>query len=351
MNRIVRHLRHTLTRHAGGAIAPLAARLLRLTSRKVGVVLTYHRIDVEADPAAVLVPVLDARVFVSQLRHVAAHYRVVPASEITTAAFGRRRGEPFPVALTFDDDLQTHVTLAAPELEARGLRGTFFLTGTTLTGPKRFWWQALEDAPPSTLPELAAAVGAASADVAGIAAHVEAPSRTDRVSAAELLERTAPPRRSVRGLATDDVRRLAEAGHEIGFHTRDHDNLLTLTDDERRAALHAGRAELAEAAASTVAVLAYPHGGADAEIAARAREAGYAAAFTTAEGAVTRHADVLRLPRVDASFRSAGHLALQLLRHCALPPRASPASPPAAAGDPAGSSAPTRAPRGAHRQP
>ena len=80
------------------------------------------------------------------------------------AAEGR---EPLRVTLTFDDGLKDHIRVAAPELEARGWRGTFnIVTDLIGTGETRLTW--------------------------------------------------------------DDVRELIRRGHEITTHTKRHPNLVSL---------------------------------------------------------------------------------------------------------------------------
>src|SRR5205807_10488023 len=83
-----------------------------------GVVIVYHGVgDPQGDWTRELLPTLGTRLFDSQLRHLRRRYHVVPASQILAAAAGRRRGKRFPVALTFDDDLLSHVLTATPTLE------------------------------------------------------------------------------------------------------------------------------------------------------------------------------------------------------------------------------------------
>ena len=79
----------------------------------------------------------------------------LPRAPTTTwfrrGSFARRRspvgrGEPFPLAITFDDDLRSHVELALPILPVAGAPATFFLTGASLQGPASFWWERLDRA-------------------------------------------------------------------------------------------------------------------------------------------------------------------------------------------------------------
>ena len=50
------------------------------------------------------------------------------------------------MAITFDDDLRSHVDFAAPLLARVGATATFFLSGSSLDDPNRFWWERLQEA-------------------------------------------------------------------------------------------------------------------------------------------------------------------------------------------------------------
>ncbi len=121
--------------------------LLRLSGRRAGLALVYHKLgDPPGDPRRELVPALSPRLFEAQLGHLARLYRVVPCRELQEAVAARRRGQRFPVAITFDDDLASHAGHALPALRAAGLPATFFLSGASLESPHRFWWERLQAA-------------------------------------------------------------------------------------------------------------------------------------------------------------------------------------------------------------
>jgi len=120
---------------------------LRCSSRKAGLILLYHDVaDHDGDPQRELVPPISRTRFARQLAHLRDHYRVVELRDVQAASAARRRGEPFPVAVTFDDDLGHHVSHALPELRAAGVPATFFLCGSFLDEPRDFWWQRLQRA-------------------------------------------------------------------------------------------------------------------------------------------------------------------------------------------------------------
>ena len=129
-----------------------------------------------------------------------------------------------------------------------------------------------------------------------------------------MLVEVAGPDPADAGLRRDGVRRLVEAGMTIGFHTRRHDRMPALDDQALAASLRDGRAELDEVVGAPLTVIGYPHGGADERVAAAARDAGFSVGYTTVEHAVTPDDDTLLLGRLNPSYRSPGHFAVQLVR-------------------------------------
>jgi len=296
------------------AIASWLAMVARLSGRRAGAALVFHRIDrVRRDPGREVVRGHAIGVLEAQLRHVAACYRVVPAADLPTAVTARRRGRRFPVAITFDDDLPSHRRLAAPLLRHHGLPATFFLTGASLEAPHAFWWELLQAAVDAELPIAPLTGGAEGAGVRELAAAVARLAPEDRVAVGERLCAALAPGAIQGGLDTDDVRALAAAGFEIGAHTVRHHELPSLDDDALERAMLDGRDRLECLAGRPIRVIAYPHGRADARVARAARAAGYAAGFTTHPAPVLPGDDPLLLGRLEPSFSSPLRLALRLV--------------------------------------
>ncbi len=276
--------------------------------------LVYHSVgEPPGDLSRELVPALASRLFAEQVSYLSTHYRPVPASRLLEAASERRPGEPFPVAITFDDDLRSHVEIAAPILMRAGAPATFFLTGACLRGPHRFWWERLQEARDLDLDLGPLGLGSPRADIheLGRAIEVLPPRRIDELDAA--LARLVCPDPGDAGLRGEDVAALVADGFEIGFHTRRHYRLPGLAAADLDAAMVEGRAELAEAAGVSLRSIAYPHGRANARVAAAARAAGFSAGFTGAPGPVTPASDPLLLCRVSPSYASVGELALDVI--------------------------------------
>ena len=316
----IRAILGPLTSVLGRPLAFLLRGILRLSARRVGLGLVYHRIgDPPGDPDRELVPARGTAQFERELRHLKKRYRVVPASRLLEAAAARRRGERFPVSITFDDDLSSHVEVAMPILERHGLPATFFVCGASLNGPFTFWWESLQAAFDNGKAEEAWAVvtTATSAgatrppDIHAIARRIEdmSPDERDAVSA-RLRELVGQDDRS--GLRAEQLRELASHGFEIGFHTRRHDNLPLLGDEELSSAMTEGRDEVARVIGEEMTLISYPHGRGDARVAEAARAAGYRLGFIAGSEAAAPATNPFLIGRTGPTIRSPSRAALQL---------------------------------------
>lgn len=298
----------------------------RLTSRRAGLALVYHRIgEPPGDRRYEIVPALGLEAFEEQLKTLRGRYRVVPASELPRAVQTRRRGERFPVALTFDDDLTSHARIAAPVLKRLSLPATFFLNGAFGSdATSAFWWEGLQRAvdeqalSPAALPEIdpadvTAALERRPGAIRRLAATVEHAEPARRAAIAERLREAGRPGLD-REFGPADVRSLTADRFEIGFHTLEHALLLLLDDAEVRRALTEGRDELAGEVGRPVTVLAYPHGKTDDRIGAAAREAGYALAYGGSGRALRPDDDEMSLPRWEPPFTGGAEFQLAVAR-------------------------------------
>jgi peptidoglycan/xylan/chitin deacetylase (PgdA/CDA1 family) len=282
-------------------LAPLLVRRARVSSRRRGLVLVYHAVAPErGDPVRELVPAHAVSHLEAQLRYLKTRYRVVASGDLLEAVASRRRGEPIPVAITFDDDLQSHLVYAAPALRRLGLTATFFLTGASLDAPHPFWWERLQTAVDRGLD-----IGGE--DIHRRAAAVEAMRPEDRRRFSEHLPGDVPDR----GLDRKAVRALVESGFTIGFHTVAHDRLPDLDDAALERAFQDGRAEL-EAVAGPLTSIAYPHGKADERVAQAARSAGFRYGFTGRYEAVRPDSDPYLLGRIAPGSGSLADFAAQI---------------------------------------
>jgi peptidoglycan/xylan/chitin deacetylase (PgdA/CDA1 family) len=315
-------LGNRLVGSGGLFVAHIVESLVRRTSQRVGIALVFHRIgDEPGDPVHELVPAHGRDLIEQYLAFVVSRFRVVRGSELRSAALQRQRGERIPLAITFDDDLPTHVQQALPVLRSQGATATFFLSGASRPDPSASWWHFLQlavdqgvdidDLLPHTAISRAPADGGG-ASIHDLARAIEAMHPNERAAlATELRDRLgAKPQDAI--MPAEDLRELVSAGYEVGFHTLAHARLPSLDDDSLDAAMRQGRDELSAATGRPVRLIAYPHGVADPRVAASARTAGYELGFTTCPRALGPATNPWLIPRIAPGFRSVGHLALRI---------------------------------------
>lgn len=307
-------------------LAVVIAWLARLSSARTGAVIVYHRVGGSngGDPSREILAAVSSGVFERQLRHLRRHYRVVRAAELLEAVRSRRRWQRFPVSITFDDDLASHIHAALPALQRAQVSATFFLGGTSLDGPRPFWWEDLQRAvddrlvEPGSLPhvpevELRAALERSPKAIFRVAGAIERldPSQRDEVATA--LRAAVGQHAGDEGLRSADVQNLVAAGCDVGFHTLRHDALPALPDAVLDRALQDGRAGLAQLVGTRLDLISYPYGKADERVADAARAAGFTRGFTTNRSGVTPDTDPLLIPRIPPAM-SVGKTALRLAR-------------------------------------
>jgi len=277
----------------------------RLSGRRAGLVLVYHRLAAQSgDPARELIPAHAVALFEAHMRLLLSRYRVVPADQLLAAVASRRRGRRFPVAITFDDDLASHVELAAPVLARLEAPATFFLTGATLERPVPSWWEQLQ-----RTVDRGREIPVEGRGIHEHAERIEEMSRAERDAVVAQLD----DGRGEPGLRATQVRELAEAGFALGFHTLRHERLTELDDDALAEALVHGRAELEAIAGQGIHSIAYPHGKADERVARAAQAAGYRLGLTGRYEPVLATTHPLLLGRFVPSFETLDRFALQLV--------------------------------------
>jgi len=276
------------TRLVGGAVRALA------NARGHRLILVYHRIaPCESAADQVIVPTVSPELFRDHVRALTEVIDLVGLDTLLDERDPRRSRGRAAVALTFDDDLPSHVEYALPILEELRVPATFFLSGRALLGLGAYWFQDLEVIVRTFGTARAAELlNAGPADLTELALRCQAD--------AELRQRVrdcAAALHPARVLDRAGIERLRHAGMPIGFHTASHDALPPLNDGELTQVLHRGRTELESAAATTIAYFAYPYGQADARTAHAVRGAGFVAAFTGQPSPVRQGVDPYRIGR------------------------------------------------------
>lgn len=276
---------------AGTAVRRLAAGAwVNSMSRRVaaarghGLALVYHRVGVPGNGA---VPAISAELFARQLSLLTELGPVVPAQDLLQSS------PPGAVrfALTFDDDYRSHLEHVLSALLEHEVSATFFLSGRSLFGLPRYWFEVIDDLlATGSVAELARVLRIEASDVdALLSACASDPSMAKRV---EALSQSPADH-----LGTQDIREMVDAGMSIGFHTLEHPELRSLTDADLELALQRGRDDIERAAGVPMRLFAYPFGRTDARVSEAVARAGYVAAFTGVPGPVTARTDRFQVPR------------------------------------------------------
>ncbi len=140
------------------------------------------------------------------------------------------------VAVTFDDAFLSVKTHAMPLLGSLGVPATVFVPSDYISRGAPLAWEGL-----------------------------------DRWQAS-------PDAHELTPMSWDDLGELAEAGWEIGSHTRTHPHLTAVDSETLITELGHSREECAQRLGRPITSLAYPYGDVDDRVVAGARQAGYAAA-------------------------------------------------------------------------
>jgi len=191
--------------------------------------LMYHRVlpqggapatwPAEVDP----IYTVSEHVFASHLDYLQeAGYRTVSPEQLWRWRMGWEALPAGALLLTFDDGDPSHLEVVAPMLEARGMRGAFFV----------------------------------------VAGQVGRPA----------------------GPAWDDLRYLRKQGHALGSHTLSHRPLAALSPAEARWELAKSRAVLEQGLGESVLFASAPHGSYSRQVTRMARRVGYLGLFTSGFG-------------------------------------------------------------------
>jgi peptidoglycan/xylan/chitin deacetylase (PgdA/CDA1 family) len=158
-------------------------------------------------------------------------YRGGTFSETITDPAARRT-----FAITFDDAFRSVYTEAFPVLSALGVPATVFVPTALVGSGTPMSWPGIDD-------------------------WLGGPFESELV-----------------GLAWDEIAALADAGWEVGSHTRSHPRSTELGDEQLTVELEGSRADCERRLGRPCASLAYPYGNVDERVEAAAGEAGYATA-------------------------------------------------------------------------
>jgi len=273
-------------------------------------IFTYHRVTAEPDP--LLPDEFHARSFAAQMSWIADYFRVLQLPDaVRTLAEGTLPARA--AAITFDDGYANNLEVALPILQRHQLSATVFIAVDAVE--RGIMWndlviEALRRAPAESDLSQFGVGKLHMPDAAARAAAVESVlSQLKCLPLAERWQRAAELYRSIAGSAPprlmmtpEGVRKLADAGVDVGAHTVNHPILKGMTDDDARREIVGSARWVADVTGRAPRSFAYPNGrpGLDYETrhATMAREAGFELAVTTQWGYATRASSTYELPRI-----------------------------------------------------
>jgi peptidoglycan/xylan/chitin deacetylase (PgdA/CDA1 family) len=277
-------------------------------------VITFHRVLPDALFKDYLFPSLAVceSMFRGQMQSLARRCRVVTLEEGMAAMHEGSTGPKPMVAVTFDDGYADNVRVAAPIMNALGLRATFFVVAGLIGTDAELWYDVAarrwQHATPERLVRACAAAGVDSAWMTAkpaIGEWMAFLKRLEPVQRANVVAELSDPgpsdaRRHLDRLMTvDELRELRDAGHVIGSHSMSHPLLPQLDADALEAELVESRKLLERWLRTPVRGFSYPNGDQDDRVRAAVAHAQCTYACTTRTGRNDRHADPLRLSRID----------------------------------------------------
>jgi peptidoglycan/xylan/chitin deacetylase (PgdA/CDA1 family) len=299
-------------------------------------ILIFHRVRASPDP---LFPgEVDREQFDELMGVVARSYRVITLGAAVAAI---RAGElpPRALAITFDDGYADNETIALPILQKHGLTATVFVA-TGYLGGGRMWNDSVIETIRACARDsidlghlgldrlLLCSPAQRSEAIDRLLRCIKYLPQAERETAVLRVHELAgsPPLPSDLMLDPCGVRRLYEAGWEIGAHTVTHPILTTLSAQGAKDEIANGRDCLQDMIGADVSLMAYPNGrpGRDygAEHVSMVRELGFSAAVTTSPGAAGCDDDLFQLPRFTPWQRSLALWSAHLLRNRRRPPHA-----------------------------
>ncbi len=248
------------------------ARLARAARRERSLILAYHNIVPDGQPAGGEMSLhLPQRSFADQLDLLLETHDIVPLE----ALFSPQRDSRPRAVITFDDAYAGAVTAGADELLRRGLPATFFVA-PAFVGGATFWWDVLAGAHGRGLAPAIRAVGldALEGDDPAIRAW----------AARGGLEPSILPAHQRCATEAELSRVAREPGIVLASHTWSHRNLPRLEAGELLTELTRPLEWLRERFENVLPWLAYPYGRSSPPVEAAAERAGYAGAVLVEGG-------------------------------------------------------------------
>lgn len=290
-------------------------------------IVNYHRILEARDPLLGNEP--DIATFREHMKMLADCFNVLPLHQ-AMQALQQHTMPPRAVCITFDDGYRSTYELALPVLQEFNLPATVFVTSGYVDSHENMWNDRIVEAirlVQGDMLDLRAA-GASLYALGSVAERCAAVHEltqkakylppAERMALIASLETITGTRTQPLMLDSAMVSALHQAGVEIGAHTVTHPILTSLSDQAALSEMVDSKQALEAITGVPVRYFAYPNGKAgldfDQRHVAMARQAGFAAAFTTAPGPVTVTQDWYMVPRSRPWDATTFFYMLRLLR-------------------------------------
>ncbi len=291
-------------------------------------VLIYHRVFTEPDPFRPLA--LTASEFRWQMNLASQNFNILTLSE----AVSRLRSDDLPprsLCITFDDGYADNYDVALPILREVGIPATFFIASGFLDGG--LMWNDIVVESLRKIPD-----GNMDLSDYGLGVYVINSIEARRSAAHEILSKgkyLSPLKREAAVnaisarvgdvlpknlmMTSSQVKKMVQAGMEIGAHTVNHPILSNISIEESEVEIRAGREQLEALIGQEIKVFAYPNGKAgkdyrlsDVDI---VRKLGFEAAVSTDWGVSSTTTDKLQLPRFTPWDKDPSKFMFRLLRN------------------------------------
>lgn len=256
-----------------------------------------------------------------------AHFSCHPLDE-AYRLWNTRARTPRPLlAITFDDGQLDNHRWARPILERKGIRGSFYVPLEAIEENATLWHDRLGYAATAVMANDASDARALFAEIGGMSHPDDRQTILDGIECAKRL----PPERRIEFvermekkvggsarpewdgmMSWDQLREMAEAGHEIGSHSMSHGILPLMTDEAIEYEIAESRRQLERRLDTSVSTFCYPNGDYDDRTLEQVRRAGYRLGVTTKWGPNESARAPFELTRVDVQGQHArtrnGHL-------------------------------------------
>jgi peptidoglycan/xylan/chitin deacetylase (PgdA/CDA1 family) len=298
-------------------------------------VLTFHRVLEQPDDLQLGEP--SALQFEKWISKWARWFQFLPLSEAVNALGAGRLGAR-RACITFDDGYANNLEIAAPILSKLGLPATFFIATGFSSGGTMFndkLTQVFRSARGSSLDLSAfnldfwpidslAARRDSLREVILRVKHLKYAEREALVDAIVLRSGSSLEPHPM--MTTEQVKKLAHMGFEIGAHTVSHPILRELTDSEAEGEIRTSRQQLQAITGQKVEMFAYPNGrpGEDYDLrhAKMVQDAGFIGAVSTIPGAASKADDLYQIPRFTPWHGASWKSGIQFLRNYRTPIKA-----------------------------